>query len=102
MIGRDIGTVVMPDAPLKLFIVASPQERALRRLLDRRRQGLDEDYEVILADVIRRDHLDSSRTHSPLRPAADAVIIDTTGRPASAVLEEIMGLINHARTEESV
>ena len=101
MIGRDIGTVVMPNAPLKLFIVASPRERALRRLLDRRRQGLDDDYEAILADVIRRDHLDSSRTHSPLRPAADAVIIDTTGRPASAVLEEIMGLIDHARTGES-
>jgi cytidylate kinase len=100
MIGRDIGTVVMPDAPLKLYITASPEERARRRLIDRRRQGHHDEYEAILADVIRRDHIDSNRKHSPLRPAADAVIIDTTDRPAEAVLEAIMGLLDQACTEE--
>ncbi len=94
MVGRDIGTVVMPDAPLKLYITASAQERARRRLLDRQRQGLSGDYETILANVIHRDHIDSSRRHSPLRPAHDAVILDTTHRPAEAVLEEILGLLD--------
>lgn len=100
MIGRDIGTVVMPNAALKLYITASPEERARRRLIDRRRQGQDDDYETILADVVRRDRIDSNRTHSPLRPAADAVIIDTTDQTADAVLDEIMTLLNNTQTKE--
>lgn len=99
MIGRDIGTVVMPDAVLKLYITASPEERARRRLLDRRRQGYDDNYESILADVTRRDNIDSSRKHSPLRPASDAIQIDTTGRTAEEVIDEIMSLINHIQPE---
>ena len=99
MIGRDIGTVVMPDAVLKLYITASPEERARRRLLDRRRQGYDDNYESILADVTRRDNIDSSRKHSPLRPASDAIQIDTTGRTAEEVIGEIMSLINHIQPE---
>lgn len=94
MIGRDIGTVVVPDAPLKLYITASPQERARRRLLDRLRQGHEDSYDAILADVIRRDHIDSNRRHSPLRPAADAIVIDTTGRTANEVMTEIMALLD--------
>lgn len=100
MIGRDIGTVVLPDAALKLYITASPEERARRRLLDRRRQGHDDDYETILADVLRRDHIDSSRKHSPLRPAAGAIIIDTTGRTADEVMADIMALLPQAKPEE--
>lgn len=99
MIGRDIGTVVMPDATLKLYIIASPEERARRRLLDRRRQGHDDDYESILADVARRDAIDSGRKHSPLRPAADAIQIDTTGRTAEEVIAEIMALIDQTQPE---
>lgn len=99
MIGRDIGTVVMPDAALKLYIIASPEERARRRLLDRRRQGHDDDYESILADVARRDAIDSGRKHSPLRPAADAIQIDTTGRTAEEVIAEIMALIDQTQPE---
>ena len=99
MIGRDIGTVVMPDAALKLYITASPDERARRRLIDRRRQGYSDDYESILADVARRDNIDSSRKHSPLRPASDAIQIDTTGRTAEEVIDEIMALINHIQPE---
>lgn len=90
MIGRDIGTVVMPDAALKLYITATPEERARRRLLDRRRQGRNDDYEVILADVIRRDQIDSSREHSPLRPASDAKKVDTTNRTAEEVVIDIL------------
>jgi cytidylate kinase len=99
MIGRDIGTVVMPDAGLKLYITASPEERAQRRLIDRRRQGHMDDYQTILDDVVRRDNIDSSRKHSPLRPAADALIIDTTGRTADVVIEEIMVILNDFQPE---
>lgn len=92
MIGRDIGTVVMPDAALKLYITASSQERARRRWHDRRRQGYDDEFEVILADVVRRDRIDSSRKLSPLRPAADAIIIDTTETTAEAIVDEILSV----------
>ena len=100
MIGRDIGTVVLPDAPLKLYITASAEERAHRRRLDRRRQGHHDDYETILADVVRRDHHDSSRKHSPLRPAADAIRIETTGRTVEEVMDQIMALFNGIPSEE--
>jgi len=100
MVGRDIGTVVMPDAPLKLYITASPEERARRRLLDRRRQGYDDDYETILADVVRRDRIDSGRQHSPLRPAAESIVLDTTDLSAGAVLVQILNLLNLAPTGE--
>lgn len=93
MVGRDIGTVVMPDAPLKLYITASAAERALRRWRDRQAQGHPADYEEILADVNRRDAFDSSRTHSPLRADPDAVLVDTTGRSPAAILAEILGLV---------
>lgn len=99
MIGRDIGTVVMPDAPLKLYITATPEERARRRLLDRQRQGNDDSYEDILADVVRRDDIDGNREYSPMQPAADAIIIDTTGRTIEEVLEGIMELINDSRPD---
>jgi cytidylate kinase len=99
MIGRDIGTVVMPDAALKLYITASPEERARRRLIDRIRQGHDDEYASILADVVRRDHIDTSRKHSPLRAASDAIQIDTTGRTADEVMVEIMSLLNDIQPE---
>ena len=78
MVGRDIGTVVMPDAPLKLYITASAEERARRRWRDRQAQGNPGSFDTILADVKRRDDFDSHRQHSPLKPAPDAIIIDTT------------------------
>lgn len=94
MVGRDIGTVVMPDAPLKLYVVATAEERARRRLRDRRQLGYDDDFAAILADVIRRDHIDSTREHSPLHPAADSIIIDTTDRRIDVLLEEVLNLLN--------
>jgi len=96
MVGRDIGTVVMPDAPLKLFITASSQERARRRWIDRQDQGHAADYEAILADVNRRDQFDSSRKVSPLKAADDAVIINNTGRPPEIILAEILDLIKNS------
>ncbi|MFQ5419217.1 MAG: (d)CMP kinase [Anaerolineae bacterium] len=94
MVGRDIGTVVLPDAPLKLYITASAEERARRRWLDRQEQGHNAGYNAILADVKRRDKFDSNRQHSPLHPAADAIFIDTTGRSIPNILDQIMRLVN--------
>jgi cytidylate kinase len=78
MVGRDIGSVVMPDAPLKIYMDATPAERARRRYEERRTRGQSADYASILHDLILRDQLDSGRTHAPLRPADDALVIDTS------------------------
>ena len=93
MVGRDIGTVVLPDAPLKLYISATAEERARRRWKERQERGSRESYERILADVVRRDTIDSSREHAPLRAARDAIIIDTTGRSIDEILAEIMAYV---------
>ncbi|NKQ35892.1 MAG: (d)CMP kinase [Chloroflexi bacterium] len=92
MVGRDIGTVVMPDAPLKLYVTANPEERARRRWRDRQKQGFNDDFDAILADVIRRDRIDSNRQHSPLRPADDAIIMDTTEHSVAEIVAEIVGM----------
>ncbi|MCD6374717.1 MAG: (d)CMP kinase [Caldisericaceae bacterium] len=78
MDGRDIGTVVLPDAELKVFLVASLEERARRRQLDMERQGIQMDLEEIKKEIARRDELDSSRSAAPLKKAADARELDTT------------------------
>ena len=92
MVGRDIGTVVLPDAPLKLYITASAEERARRRWQERREWDASSSYEQILADIVRRDNIDGNRSHSPMRPADDSIIIDTTGRPPDQILQEILSL----------
>lgn len=97
MVGRDIGTVVVPNAPLKLYITASPQERARRRWQERQEHGSNDSYETILIDVLRRDQIDSQRQHSPLRPAEDAVIIDTTNRLPNDVLSQILCLADQIK-----
>ena len=76
--GRDIGTVVLPDADVKIFLTATAETRARRRNDQNVAAGLPDDYETVLADVRRRDHLDSTRPVSPLRPAEDALIVDTS------------------------
>jgi len=100
MVGRDIGTVVIPDAPLKLYITASPEVRARRRWLDRKAQGHEADYAEILADINRRDEFDSRRKHSPLRPAEDAVIIDNTDLDPEEVLTKIRAFLHAGSSEE--
>lgn len=85
--GRDQGTVVFPDAACKFFLTASQEARARRRVADYAAQGISADLNEVLADLIRRDHLDSSRVLAPLKPAADADTIDTTLLTTEAVID---------------
>lgn len=86
MVGRDIGTVVLPDADLKIYLDASVEERARRRHSEFERLGRDASHDAVLEDLRRRDRIDSERAVSPLRPATDARIIDTDGLAQSDVL----------------
>ncbi len=88
--GRDIGTKVLTDATLKIFLTAAPEERAKRRYDQMLENGQDADYESVLADVIARDHQDSTRAIDPLRPADDAVIIDNTNYVREQTVAEII------------
>ncbi|MEA2142856.1 MAG: CMP/dCMP kinase, partial [Solirubrobacteraceae bacterium] len=89
--GRDIGTVVAPDAELKVFLTASPEQRARRRA-----DELGSDYDTVLRDQALRDQQDSQREHSPLAAATDSVEVDTTDLSVDQVVDEIAGLV-HAR-----
>ncbi|OMC46921.1 cytidylate kinase [Mycobacterium sp. IS-2888] len=91
--GRDIGTVVLPDAPVKIFLTASAETRARRRNDQNVAAGLADDYEGVLADVRRRDHLDSTRTVSPLRAAPDALIVDTSDMTEAQVIAHLLELV---------
>lgn len=91
--GRDIGTVVLPDADVKIFLTASAETRARRRNDQNIAAGLSDDYETVLADVRRRDHLDSTRAVSPLRPAEDAVIVDTSEMTQAEVIAHLRDLV---------
>jgi cytidylate kinase len=87
MEGRDIGTVVFPDARLKVYLDASPEVRAARRS----REVSDLSYETVATDLARRDALDQNRTHDPLRTAEDAVVIDTSDLSVDQIVDAIMG-----------
>jgi cytidylate kinase len=91
--GRDIGTVVLPDADVKVFLTASAETRARRRNDQNVAAGLPDDYDSVLADVRRRDHLDSTRAVSPLRAAADAVVVDTSEMTESEVIDHLLDLV---------
>jgi cytidylate kinase len=88
--GRDIGTVVFPDAPVKVFLVASDEERAHRRHRDEEAAARQADVGEVREALARRDALDAGRTASPLKPADDALVIDTTGRTVDDVVAEIV------------
>ena len=94
--GRDIGTVVLADAPAKAFMTASAEVRAQRRYDQDVAAGRDADFDTVLADVKRRDELDSSRATSPLRPADDAEVIDTSAMAPDEVLSTLIGLIERS------
>lgn len=94
MVGRDIGTVVMQDADLKIYLDASAEERARRRYSELAERESNVSYDEILASVIRRDQIDSTRAIAPLRPADDAVIIDTDGKSIDEVYDEVKHLIH--------
>ena len=88
--GRDMGTVVFPNADLKIFLTASAEERAKRRYRERLDKGESADYEGILKQVIERDYLDSTRKVAPLKQAEDAVLLDSTGMPFDVVVAKIL------------
>jgi cytidylate kinase len=91
--GRDIGTVVAPDAELKIYLTASPEERARRRAAEL--SGAD--WRVVMRDQALRDRQDSEREHSPLRAAPDAIELDSTDRPIEDVVRQIVGLVRDVR-----
>jgi CMP/dCMP kinase len=94
MVGRDIGTVVLPEADLKIYLDASAEERARRRFEEIRARGEEADYEEILSKVRERDRIDSTRAVAPLRPAEDAVILDTDKLSADEVFARVHELCN--------
>jgi cytidylate kinase len=97
MVGRDIGTVVLPDAEIKLYLDASVEERARRRYLELIHRGKQASYEHVLADLQRRDKIDSSRTIAPLKPAKDAIMVDSDQMNAEEVFQFILNLINEKK-----
>lgn len=96
MDGRDIGTTVLPNAELKIYMVASVQERAMRRLKDNELRGIESTYDQLVKDIAERDAYDMNRDISPLRKADDAIEIDTTGLSIEEVTEQIISLANKA------
>jgi cytidylate kinase len=90
MEGRDIGSVVMPGAPVKIFLTASAEERARRRTLELEQKGTPQSFEQVLAEIRERDHRDSTRADSPLKPAPDSVTVTTDGMSIPQVVEEIV------------
>jgi cytidylate kinase len=86
--GRDIGSVVFPEAPVKVYLTAADSERAARRS----KEVLDMNYDDVAADIARRDHVDSNRASAPLTVAEGAAIVDTTGRPVDDVVREVLAL----------
>jgi len=99
MVGRDIGTVVLPEAEIKLYLDASVEERARRRHLELVNRGKDSNYEFVLEDLKRRDKIDSSREIAPLKPAEDAIIIDSDNMNIEQVFEYMMAIIS-AKTDK--
>lgn len=91
--GRDMGTVVFPDAPLKLFLTASPEERARRRYKQLKQKGIGVNLRQLSADIAERDARDSQRKISPLKPAPDAVVIDTTDLDIETVMTAVMAQV---------
>ena len=96
MVGRDIGTVVLPHATIKIYLNASPETRAKRRYQERKNAPGSSDYDDVLKSLISRDRMDSERSDSPLHPADDAVIIDTDNLDASETAHRIIDLIKDA------
>jgi len=97
--GRDIGTVVFPDADIKFFLTAVAEERAQRRFSEERDQNASADYAATLADMTERDRRDSTRVDSPLKIAEDAVVIDSTGQSIDQVFERMLAVVRERPRE---
>lgn len=91
--GRDMGTVIFPDAPYKVFLTASAEERASRRYKQLKDKGVSVSLDGLLREILARDARDAQRTVAPLRPAEDAVLVDTTGVPVDEVIERVLSLL---------
>lgn len=99
--GRDIGTVVFPNAAVKVFLTASPEERARRRSLELSEKGQAEPYEKVLAEIRARDEQDMNRAVAPLKPADDAVVVDSSDLSFQEVVARILDLVERARAARS-
>lgn len=99
--GRDIGTVIAPDADVKLFVTASADARALRRFKEMERRGEDVSFDVILADIRKRDERDRSRATAPLKPAKDADLLDTTDLTIGDAIQQAIALVNEKISRRS-
>lgn len=99
--GRDIGTVIFPDAPVKLFVIASAEERARRRHAELVERGERVDYDAILDDIRKRDDRDMNRAQAPLKPADDAITLDTTDLDADAAFEAACRIVEARRQAEA-
>ena len=93
MDGRDIGTVVLPGAEVKIFLTASPEARAVRRFRELQEKGATDTYEDVLADLVERDYNDSHRAVAPLKPAEDSVLVDTSALTLSESVEKVIEVI---------
>ncbi len=93
MAGRDIGTVVMPDAPVKIWLHASLEERARRRQRELAARGIERSFEEIVAELAERDQRDATRAVAPMRPAEDAIVVDTDGRSIEDVVETVVAIV---------
>ncbi len=93
MDGRDIGTVVLPQAEVKIFLTASPETRAMRRFKELQEKGAPDTYEAVLADLKQRDYNDSHRTVAPLKPAEDSVLVDTSALTLPQSVEKVIEVI---------
>ena len=93
MDGRDIGTVVLPEADVKIFLSATPEDRARRRYAELKERGVDSDYDTVLAEIVARDEKDTRRAAAPLRRAEDAVPVDTTGNSLEESFEVLLKTI---------
>jgi len=99
--GRDIGTVVFPDADIKFFLLATPEERAKRRCNELRQKGIPADFATVLKEMTERDAQDSTRALAPLKPAADAIVIDTTNLTIEQQAEQLYQYIKAKLAEDN-
>lgn len=96
MDGRDIGTVVLPNAQVKIFLTASPEARAMRRYKELKEKGAKDTYEEVLADLLQRDYNDSHRAVAPLKPAEDSITVDNSGLSLEDSIEQVLSVIRAA------
>ncbi|MHB8472360.1 MAG: (d)CMP kinase [Gammaproteobacteria bacterium] len=99
--GRDMGSVVFPDALLKVFLTASPDARAKRRYKQLKEKGMDANLSALLRDIAERDARDASRTVAPLQPAADAIVLDSTELSVDAVVQTVLGYLARRRADNT-